>query len=57
MEFNVFMLVVVEKAIYQVQSLKQNYSQTKTSHLSVESKLRSMCENFMCYSLNVFHAS
>jgi len=28
------MLVVVEKAIYQAQNLKQNYSQTKkTSHL------------------------
>jgi len=27
------MLVVVGKAIYQAQSLKQSYSQTKTSHL------------------------
>jgi len=40
------MLVVVEKAIYQAQSQKQSYSQTKskTSHL------------FKCYSLNVVHA-
>jgi len=32
---NKLMLVVVEKAIYQAQSLKQSYSQikTKTSHL------------------------
>jgi len=35
MEFIILMLVVVEKAIYQAQSSKQSYSQTKTksSHL------------------------
>jgi len=31
MDLIIFMLVVVEKAIYQAQ--RQNYSQTKTSHL------------------------
>jgi len=33
MDLIILMLVVVEKVIYQAQSLKQNYSQTKTSHL------------------------
>jgi len=42
-------------SIYQVQSLKQHYSQTKTK--TSQSKLRSMCDNFKCDSLNVVHTS
>jgi len=51
---NILMLVVVEKVIYQAQSLKQSYFQTKTK--TSESEKRSMCDNFKCYSLNVGHA-
>jgi len=47
---NMLMLVVVEKAICQAQSLKQRYS-----HFSLIERF--MCDNFKCYSLNVVHAS
>jgi len=37
------MLVVVEKAIYQAQSLKQSYSQTKTKTSHLTSPNRDPC--------------
>jgi len=37
------MLVVVEKVIYQAQSLKQNYSQTKTKTSHLMSPNRDPC--------------
>jgi len=37
------MLVVVEKAIYQTQSLKQSYSQTKTKTSHLLSSNRDPC--------------
>jgi len=40
---NILVLVVVEKAIYQAQSVKQSYSQTKTKTSHLMSANRGPC--------------
>jgi len=41
------MFVVVEKAIYQAQSLNQSYSQTKTKTSHLMGQNRDLCETIL----------
>jgi len=48
---NMLILVVVEKAIYQAQSLEQNYSQTKTKTSHLLSLNRDPCVTILSVSV------